>query len=135
MKTYKLILLFTLVLALALAACSAGASTPDLKGTSWNLVAINDQPVLDDSAPTLVFEDGQVRGNGSCNSFGGEYTLDEGKLTFGSMFSTMMYCEGLSDQESAYLQALEAAASYQVKDNNLHILNTDGDVILTFAAQ
>ena len=135
MKTYKLISLFTLVLALALAACSAGASTPDLKGTSWNLIAINDQPVLEDSAPTLVFEDGQVGGNGSCNSFGGEYTLDEGKLTFGSMFSTMMYCEGLSDQESAYLKALEEAASYQVKDNNLHILNIDGDVILTFAAQ
>lgn len=135
MKTHKLISLFALLLALALTACSAGASTPDLKGTSWNLIAINDQPVLADSAPTLVFEDGQAGGNGSCNSFGGEYTLNNGKLTFGSLMSTMMYCEGLSEQESAYLQALEAAASYQVKDNTLHILNADGQVILAFAAQ
>ena len=135
MRTHKTLFILTLVLTLTLAACGNPVSVPDLKGTSWLLVEINGQPVLDGSDPTLVFENDRAGGNGSCNTFGGDYTAEKGKLTFGSIFSTLMYCEGVMDQETAYLAALEEAAGYHVKDGNLQILNADGQVTLTLAPQ
>jgi heat shock protein HslJ len=135
MKTQKILFVLTLVLTLSLAACGSPASIPELNGTSWSLVEINGQPVQADSNPTLIFDADSAGGNGSCNSFGGDYEAKNGKLTFGGIFSTMMYCEDVMDQEFAYLGALENAASYQVKDGMLQILDADGQVTLTLAPQ
>jgi heat shock protein HslJ len=135
MKTYKILFALTLALTLSLASCASPSSTPELNGTSWSLVKINDQPVLENSNPTLVFEADSVGGNGSCNSFGGDYETKDSKLSFGALFSTMMYCEDTMEQETAYLAALQDAAGYQVKDGNLLILDTDGQATLTFAQQ
>jgi heat shock protein HslJ len=135
MKTLKTLFILTLGLIFTLAACSPAAEVPDLEGTSWDLVEINGQPVLEGSDPTLIFEADSIGGNGSCNVFGGEYTAEDGKLTFSNIFSTLMFCEETSDQEAAYLGALEEAASYQVKDGNLQILDADGQVTLTFVPQ
>lgn len=135
MKTHKTFFVFTLALALALTACGASAKAPELNGTAWNLLAINGQPVLEDSNPTLVFEAESAGGNGSCNNFGGEYRSKGGALTFGPMMSTMMYCEAVMDQESAYLAALAESATYQVLDGNLVLFNEKGQEILTFAPQ
>lgn len=135
MKTYKTLLILGLVFVFALAACGNAVDTPDLEGTSWLLIEINGQPVLPGSDPTLNFEDESIGGYGSCNTFGGEYQVENGKLTFSNIFSTLMYCEDTSDQEMAYFGALEEAASYQVEDGNLQILNAAGQVVLTFAPQ
>jgi heat shock protein HslJ len=135
MKTHKLISLFALALVLGLAACSGAVPSTDLKGTSWALVEISGQPVVAGSSPTLSFDEEQAGGNGSCNSFGGEYTLDNGKLTFGPLMSTMMYCEETMEQETAYLAALQSAATYQMQDGRLLILDTDGGVVLAFEPQ
>jgi len=135
MKNHNILFVLTLALALTVAACGNSVGVPDLKGTSWLLVEINGQPVLDGSAPTLVFENESVGGNGSCNAFGGEYTTENGKLAFSSIFSTLMYCEDTMDQETAYFAALEEAVGYQVKDGNLQLLNADGQVSLSFVPQ
>lgn len=135
MKTHKLISLFALALVLGLAACSGAGPNTDLNGTSWALVEISGQPVVADSSPTLSFEEEQAGGSGSCNSFGGEYTLDNGKLTFGPLVSTMMYCEDTMEQETAYLAALQSAAAYQMEDGRLLILDADGVVVLAFEPQ
>ncbi|MDX9992753.1 MAG: META domain-containing protein [Anaerolineales bacterium] len=131
MKTRNITLFAILILALGLTACGASSVT-DLKGTSWNLVEIAGQPVLADATPTLVFEDGQAGGNGSCNTFGGEYQQSGNSLTFGTMISTLMYCEGFSDQETAYLTALSESATYQIKADRLTIFNAAGEEILAF---
>ena len=136
MKT-KMTLLF-LLLTFLLAACGGGADTPSLAGRAWVLEKIGDLPIVENTAPTLVFgEDGQAGGNGSCNRFGGSYELKAGKLTFGPLSSTMMACleAGVMEQEAAYLQALQSAAAYQVKDGQLLILDASGQVVLTFAPQ
>ena len=135
MKTYKILFVLTMVLTLSLAACGSPASAPELNGTSWALTEINGQPVLADSNPTLVFEADSAGGHGSCNSFGGDYEVENGKLTFGSIFSTMMYCEDTMEQETAYLAALQNAAGYQMKDGNLLILDADGLVVLIFESK
>ncbi len=130
------------ILSLALSACASlpgaraeGGQAPDLKGTAWVLVEIGGQPVVENSLPTLNFSEGALGGNGSCNTFGGDYTQDGDKLTVGPLFSTMMYCEGVSDQEQAYLAALQAAASFRVVDGRLTILDASGAVSLVFDPQ
>jgi heat shock protein HslJ len=135
MKIHKILFVLTLVLTLALTACGASAKAPELNGTAWNLLAINGQPVVENSNSTLVFEAESAGGNGSCNSFGGEYQSKGGNLTFGPMMSTMMYCEEVMDQESAYLAALAESATYEVRDGNLIIFNEKGQEILTFVPQ
>jgi heat shock protein HslJ len=130
MKINKSLFVLTLALTLSLAACSLFEQDVDLEGTSWSLVEVNGQPVVDGTAPTLVFEADRAGGNGSCNTFGGDYKVENGNLTFGPIESTLMYCEGSMDQESAYLTALQEAAGYQIKGGNLHILNADGQVTL-----
>lgn len=124
-----------MILALFLAACGAFGGGADLEGTSWNLVEIAGQPVVAGSNPTLSFEQGQAGGNGSCNSFGGSYEAGNGKLTFGPLMSTLMYCENSMEQETAYLAALQEAAGYEIKDGTLLILNANGQVVLIFEPQ
>lgn len=133
----KLTLLFTLLaLAAALAACG-GTGTEDtvsLDGTSWVLVTYSKNSPIPGTEPTLHFEDGQVSGSASCNSFGGSYITDGDILNFGDLFMTEMYCmdpEGIMDQESAYLQLLGDANSFEIQDGTLVIFSS-GHETLTF---
>lgn len=130
------------ILSLALSACASlpgtraqGSDFPDLKGTSWVLVEINGQPVLENSLPTLSFDEGALGGNGSCNTFGGDYSQEGDKLTVGPLFSTLMYCDGISDQEQAYLAALQAAAAFRIEGGRLSLLDANGAVSLVFDPQ
>lgn len=135
MKIMIRLFVLTLIPTLLLAACGVFEGDTSLEGTSWSLVEVNGQPVLAGSAPTLVFEADRAGGNGSCNTFGGEYKAENGKLSFGPIFSTLMYCEDFMDQESAYFAALEEASGYQIRGGKLQILNAEGQVTLTLASQ
>ncbi len=138
----KLFLPLLVILSLVLSACQSlldvraqGSDILDLQGTSWVLVEINGQPVLPGTLPTLVFDDAALGGNGGCNTFGGDYTQDGDSLTIGALFSTLMYCEGVSDQEQAYLAALQAANSFRVAGGRCAILDASGAVTLVFDPQ
>lgn len=136
MKTQLMI--FCILLAGLLTACGGSASQGSLEGTAWVLEQIDGQPLVENTLPTLSFgADGQASGHGSCNGFGGSYETENKKLTFGPLMSTLMACleTGVMEQESAYLQALQAAAAYEVKDGHLLILDAAGQVRLTFAPQ
>lgn len=135
MKIKTISIVLTLVLTLSLAACGIFGRGSDLKGTSWTLIEINGQPVQDGTTPSLVFEADQASGNSSCNSFSGEYEARNGKLTFGPLASTLMFCEDVVDQEAAFLIALQEADAYQIKNGDLQILDADGQVTLTLAPQ
>jgi heat shock protein HslJ len=85
---------------------------------------------------TLTFQDGQVGGSTGCNSFSAAYTVDGQKLTVEQGMSTMMACEEpIMAQEQAVLANLNQAASYEIVDNQLHILDAAGKVVLTFEQQ
>lgn len=132
-------ILVFLISGLLLAACSTTQQAPGLAGSAWNLVTIHGQPIVQGSTPSLVFdkEKGQVSGNGSCNGFGGDYTTEGDSLSFGPLMSTLMACvdNGISEQESAYLTALQAVTRYEIKDGQLHLFGKDGQETLVFKAQ
>ncbi len=116
-------------------AASNGASEAaiELDGTAWYLTDLAGQGVVEGSEVTLEFAEGRITGRAGCNGFGSEYELDGGDLVIGEqMATTMMWCEGLMDQEAAYTQALIAAQSVTLEDGELTVHTANGDLL--FAA-
>lgn len=114
--------------------------TVSLEGRLWKLESyLNgdgaEMAVLPGTEVTVEFRDGQLGGNAGCNNYFGSYEVDGNNLTIGPTGMTEMYCgapEGVMDQESAYLAALQSAASYQVVDDQLQIANAEGEAVLTY---
>jgi heat shock protein HslJ len=134
MKMRKIFVILILV-AVNLSACSGLSSQPDLKGTSWILTRIQGQPVVSTPAPTLVFADGKVSGNASCNSFGGTYERGSGEaLKFGQMMSTLMACADPArmDQETKYLGVLGQVAQYRMENSQLYLYDQAGLLLAEF---
>ena len=113
-----------------------------LEGTVWTLLSYGDpdapQTVLEGSEITAVFDSAEatVKGSAGCNSYFGSCEVDEGLLTFGPIASTEMFCvapENVMEQESAYLAALQSAASYRIEGGQLLVADADGATVLTFA--
>lgn len=126
------------IIVMLLSACGGGASDqPQLVGTNWELTAINGNPPIEGTQPTLQFENGQASGNASCNSFGGEYEVQGDKIGFGALVQTEMFCmepEGVMDQESTYLGMLGNAVTFEVGGGVLTIVTGPGES-LTFERQ
>jgi heat shock protein HslJ len=135
MKKYYAIILLA---ALILSACSGGAAgkeIPNLDGTEWTMVKLKGQDAVASTTVWIGFNGDQIDGSGGCNGIGGEVTKDmDGNIKFGMLISTLMWCEadGISDQEIAYMQALDEARTYHVSGGNLFMENENGEVILEY---
>jgi heat shock protein HslJ len=78
---------------------------------------------------------GQVSGSGGVNQYSGPYTVDGSNLTVGTLSSTRSAGDPAAmQQETAYLLALQAAASYTIDKDNLTIKNASDVTVLTFKA-
>ena len=112
------------------------AVSTDLAGTSWTVTSYNNGKqavvgVLADTTPTILFgESGQISGSGSCNNYSGSYKSDGvGSIEIGPLISTMMACaepEGVMDQETQFLAALQAATVYTIDGSTLEMRDADG---------
>ena len=103
-------------------------SSVDLDGTSWTLVQIG-QDVLPGSTATLIFADGQVQGNATCNRFSGSYERNGAQLSFGMLRTTRMACENM-DQEASFLAALAAVMTYRLQDGRLVLSDGQDDLLV-----
>lgn len=132
MKKYLPLLLgFVLVLS----ACKS--QSLQLTG-QWKLIAYGSLQSMttptDDSEAGLTFgDDGTVTGNSGCNSLGGEYKVEDKKITFSEVTSTLMACdEALMNQESVFTQVMNGTAEFEIEDQTLAITNKD--MVLVFTA-
>lgn len=137
MKKKFALIAMLFVLAAALAACGAAGTdnSVGLDGTSWVLATYSKNSPLPGTEATLNFEGGQASGSASCNGFGGSYTQNGSSLSFSDLFMTEMYCmdpEGIMDQESAYLQLLGNADSFEILEDGTLVLFSTGHETLTF---
>lgn len=129
---------FLLIASALLTACGSAtaAISPSmpLSGTSWALILINGQSVVENALPTLIIDETSVGGNASCNSFGGDFSQEGDQLRFGPLFSTMMAClePGIMEQEVAYMQALEAAVGFRIESGQLTLFDEEGQALLVF---
>ena len=117
------------------------AEMVSLEGTSWRVTGYNDgrgvTSLVLGSEITATFDGENVAGSAGCNSYTASYTLDGDEITVGPAVSTRMACmepEGVMEQESAYLEALSAAATYELGRDRLTLYDGDGQILAMFAA-
>lgn len=111
----------TLALALLplLAACSTTPAQADrLTGTTWRLATIDGTAPRSDRA-RLEFRPGRISATVGCNGLGGEWRSKGSRLVTGRFLSTMMYCDGLMEQERALAQLLESGPAYTLVGGQL----------------
>jgi heat shock protein HslJ len=114
-------------------------SSNPLLNTQWQLISYGEPgsefEVIPGTNLTLVFEaENRVEGNGGCNGFGGTYTVEGNAITISEIVGTLMACaeDEATQQESTYLQALQAATRFEVTDDQLTIWYGEGDEQLNF---
>lgn len=126
------VLLLTVRCAASPAAKEAAEPAVPLENTEWRLVDIRGKAVTAPpgrEATLQLLAEGDSHkavGNGGCNRFGGTYTLEGSALRLGPLASTKMFCEGVMEQEQAFLDALSATTGYRIEANDLLLLGPDG---------
>jgi heat shock protein HslJ len=119
------------------------ARTFELSETVWNLQNYNNGneaivSVLEGSEITAYFdEEGNVSGTAGCNNYSGTYQVEGEQVSIELGPLTMMFCEqpeGVMEQETAYLQALESVVSYRILGDELVMQNDAGQDVLKFKA-
>ena len=109
--------------AAAMVSCSTvstskvGSSQVNIANTKWTLA---DQ--VKGKTPTLNIESSRITGNGGCNSYFGELSLDPtaGNFSARNMGSTKMACDNM-EVESNFFSMLKEATKYVVKGNTLEL--------------
>ncbi len=99
-----------------------------LEGREWVLRELGQG----DAAParpevTLRVAEGRVEGVAACNQYGASFETDGTSLTLGPMRLTRKACPPPTmDLERRYVAALQAARSWRLDDESLHIEYADG---------
>jgi heat shock protein HslJ len=119
---------------------------PALENTTWVLRAYGQPGSLKSSLTgtlyrrdikiTTVFNKatGQVAGSSGVNTYWGNYTLENSKLSIsGIMITALGGPQTLMDQENEFIKLLGATESYQIQDSRLQI--NCGQQVLIFMEQ
>jgi heat shock protein HslJ len=139
-KSFHILIVLIICLTLSLSACSSATNLAALTNSSWVLESYG--PVsstgkaLADTKTSLIFKNnGSLSGNVGCNSFGGNFRVNENQLIFGPMMSTMMACpEQIMQQEGAVLKVFNGTTKFNISSNALTITSSDGQSSATFIA-
>lgn len=106
-----------------------------LNGTTWEVVSYNNGnqavvSILDDTRLTAVFgEDGILSGSAGCNTYSAGFEVEGESIVIGPAASTEIFCgepQGIMDQESLYLTAIQNAANYHINGNQLELRDAEG---------
>lgn len=90
------------------------------------------QTPMEGTTITLAFEEGILTGSAGCNTYGGGpdsgpyLATTDGRLTITQTAFTLMAClepEGIMEQETAYIEALQQAATYRIINGHLEIFD------------
>lgn len=128
--------LLPIAAALLIAACSAGGPTGDatpaatLEGRTFLSTNVEGRVLVPGTQVRLAFERGSVGGSAGCNSFGGAYRIDGGRLFVAEMFQTEMACDPPLMAQETWVMRLLASGAAITLDGDTLVLAGDG-VVLT----
>ena len=114
---------------------------PALETATWQLTAVADSngtlaQVPAEVTATAAFAQGILSGQSGCNQYGAAYTLENTSLQITPGPMTLMACLGPQMQiEQDFLAALAATETYQIQDNQLSLVGSDGQTVATFVPQ
>jgi len=119
---------------------NGSGNDPVLVGGTWNLLAIDGAPLIDNTAITLEFRAQELIGSTGCNYYGGgpdsgAYSTSNGRFSMDMLAVTVQLClepNGIMDQEERYLAAFRLITAYQVTDVELKLLDREGNVRLVY---
>ena len=129
----KKLTILLIILLITLSACSGNSVS--LEG-EWTLVAYGDATnptsALQNVETTISFgADRKFSGTVGCNTFGGEYKVNGNEMTFSNIFSTLMFCEGISDQETMVLNILSnQTLTVEMNGNRMMLTSVDGTSLI-----
>jgi len=120
------------------------AISSELAGTSWTAISYNNGneavvSVIIETEGMLTADfdnEGMLSGSGGCNSYSGPYSTDGDAIEIGPIASTERAClepEGIMEQESLYLAALQTAATYSVRGETMEMRTEGGALVANFA--
>ncbi len=139
MRNY-LIMLFAIVFFATSCATSKKVNmvNEQLANTKWSLTSFTDngkENKVTTGRAFMQLDDTKksIGGNGSCNRFGGSYTINGNSFSVSKVFSTKMYCEDVQKTEDSFLRLLETVTKYEVKGNTLLLYNNE-QIVLQFNA-
>ena len=113
-------------------------TSASFENTTWQLsgMAQNDAVVHMAIDQNIYFqiENGAIGGNGGCNTFGGDVSIENERISISSIFSTLMACldDDVNQREQAFFNMLENAASYEILRQSLTLFDVDGQLLATF---
>lgn len=128
-------------LVILFASCSnakkvTGDSPAGLDG-NWELTYITGPRIAFDGLypekkPTIRFDTQKLAlgGHNSCNSYGGSFTLDGQKISFGNMHSTLIACNGSG--EATFMKALKEVNAFALEGEEILVLLRDDIPFMKF---
>lgn len=125
---FLLPLLLTITASLAM---ETNQSSVTLPGSAWQVTSLAGQAPLEEHPITLQFDtEGNVSGNGSCNTFGGTCTIEGKTIKFGPLRSTRRACEpDVMQQEHRFLAMLGSVTTWQIdSDGTLVLVGEEGEI-------
>jgi heat shock protein HslJ len=112
-------------------------ATDPLAGTRWEIVQFNNGAggvttlIAETHASANFGTGGQLSGSGGCNNYTTSYQVNGNNISIGQPGATAMLCaepEGIMEQETQILAALQSASTFTLSGNRLE-LRTAGDAI------
>ena len=104
-----------------------------LEGPRWHLTSVHEgelsSSVVNGTAITAWFNEGELIGTAGCNSYSAPYTLDGGQITVGPVVLTKIAClepEGVMEQEMRFTAILEDVSSFVLDGDRLTLRTPDG---------
>ena len=82
----------------------------------------------------MFADDGSLTGSAGCNNYTTSYTADTGDIQIEPAASTRKLCpepEGVIEQESAFLAALDAGETYGFNGPTMNLLDGEGTTLVT----
>ena len=116
--------------------CKKEASAATLAGT-WELNYVTGPRIAFDGLypnkkPTITFDlkENRVSGNNSCNSFGGQFSVEANKIDLTQpMMSTKMMC-GDGQGEQVFMNTLQKINTYSVTEDGKTLNLISGDIAM-----
>lgn len=91
-------------------------------GTQWRLTAIDGLAPQKPEAARMTFERARFSASAGCNTIGGDYRLEGGRMIAGSIMATQMFCEGqIMSQEQAVNALLAGAPQIERQGERLRL--------------
>jgi heat shock protein HslJ len=107
-----------------------------LEGTTWTLVELPPDNLIERVTLTLAFEGGRVGGTDGCNRFRGSYSTEGDGLRIGQLAGTMMACpEPVMQQGRRFTTALDSARGATLDGDALVLVDGNGETVARFEAQ